>query len=119
MKTKNNISKYETALKHVTELKEFYQHFIVYVIFLITWLIYKNQIIQFIITITTNLESGFLNWLNINIALVPILWGIALLIQFLYIHRFRLSFFNNWEEKKIKELIEKDKLLYYGRRTKK
>jgi len=108
MKTNNNNSKYEKALKHVMELKEFYQHLIVYVIFLIIWLIFKNQIIEFIVLKTPNVESGFLNWLNINIALVPIIWGIALLIQFLYIHRFKLAFFKNWEEKKIRELIEKD-----------
>ncbi|MET2985013.1 2TM domain-containing protein [Aureibaculum conchae] len=110
MKIRNSMSKYESALKHVRELKEFYQHLAVYIIFLIAWLIFKNQIIEFIIEKTPDIEYGFLHWLKINIALVPILWGVGILIQFLYISRFKLSVFKKWEEKKIKEIIEKDQI---------
>ena len=49
---------------------------------------------------------GFLNWLHINLNLVPILWGIGLFIQYLYVHRFELTFFKNWEEKKIKKKLK-------------
>lgn len=108
MKSINNVSKYEKALKHVIELKEFYQHLTIYIIFLIGWSLFKSQIIEFVIIKTPNVESGFLNWLKINIALVPILWGVGLIIQFLYINRFKLSVLKKWEEKKIKEIIEKD-----------
>ncbi|MDY7395515.1 2TM domain-containing protein [Aureibaculum sp. 2210JD6-5] len=108
MKKQKNISKYERALKHVTALKEFYQHLVVYAIFLIAWLIFKNQLITFVIEQTPDIEKGFLNWLKINIALVPVIWGVALLVQFLYLHRYKLSFFKNWEERKIKELLERD-----------
>ncbi len=108
MKTQHNINTYERALRYIGEIKEFYQHLIVYAIFLIAWLVFKNQIIEFVVTNSSNTDSGFLNWLTINVSLVPILWGIGLIFQFLYLNRFKLSFFKNWEEKKIKELIEKN-----------
>lgn len=108
MKKQNNTTKYEKALKHVAKLKEFYKNLMVYAIFIIAWFIYNNQIMEFVIIKTGNTDIEFLNWLKINITLIPILWGLALLSRFLHLQCLKLSFFTNWEERKVKELLEKD-----------
>ena len=108
MKNHKNNTKYENALKHVKELKEFYQHFFIYITFVVVWLLFKEQIITFIIAKTENTDSGFMNWLNINVALVPVLWGIGVLIQGLYVYRLKFSIFKDWESRKIKEFMEEE-----------
>ena len=107
MKKNMNSTKYEDALEHVTWLREFYQHVFVYIIFVIVWLNFKNNIIAFIRTHTDNVDNNFLSWVNINIILVPVLWGIAILIYGLYLHKFNLSIINKWEEKKLKKIMNK------------
>ena len=108
MKRDKNRSKYENALKHVTELKEFYQHLFVYIIFVLLWLIFKENIVEFVVAKTKDVDSGFLHWLRINLTLVPVIWGIGILIHGLYLHKFKLSIFKKWEDKKIKEFMNED-----------
>ncbi len=108
MKTQNNSTKYSDALKHITALKEFYQHLFVYAIFIVIWFIYKEDIVEFVVAKTPNFDSGFLYWLNINIALVPVLWAIGILIQWLYINNFKFSLFKKWEDKKLMELMNEE-----------
>lgn len=108
MKTQQNTSKYQKAVKHVTELKAFYEHVFVFIFFVIVWFLFKENIITFVVTNTDTIDSGFLHWLRVNIALVPILWGIGVLLHGLYVYKFKFSFFKKWEDTKIKELMEKD-----------
>ena len=107
MKKNINSTKHEDALEHVTRLREFYQQVFVYIIFVIVWLNFKNNIIAFVRTHTDNVDNNFLNWLNINIILVPVLWGIIILIYGLYLNKFKLSFLKKWEEKKLKKIMNK------------
>lgn len=109
MKTPQNISKYEKALKHITEIKEFYQHLMVYLVFVVLWLIFKENIVELVVSKTDNLDSGFLRWLRINITIIPILWGIGIFIHWLYLYKLKFSLFKKWEDKKIKEFMSKEK----------
>lgn len=108
MEKNKSTSNYKDALKHVNKLKEFYQQIFVFIVFLIFWLLFKQNIIEFVVNKTDNGNSGFLKWLNINITLVPVIWGIILLFQGLYLHKFKLSIFKNWEDKKIKEFMNQE-----------
>ncbi len=107
MKNHKINTKYENALKHVKELKEFYQHLFIYIIFVVVWLLFKEQIITFVIAKTETTDSGFMYWLNINVALIPVLWGIGVLIHGLYVYRLKFSIVKDWESRKIKEFIKK------------
>ena len=97
----NYNTKYENALKHVKGLKEFNHHLFIYIVFNAILLLSKGKIMQFILTKTENLDEGFLLWLNINIWFIPIAWGIGLLIHGFCVYK--ISFFKDWENKKIKE----------------
>ncbi|WP_157972908.1 2TM domain-containing protein [Aureibaculum luteum] len=106
MKKYINSTKYEDALEHVTRLREFYQQVFVYIIFVIVCLNFKNNIIVFVRTHTDNVDNNFLSWLNINIILVPVLWGIAILVYGLYLSKFKPSLLKKWEEKKLKKFMD-------------
>ncbi len=108
MKNHKINTKYENALKHVKELKEFYQHLFIYIIFVVVWLLFKEQIITFVIAKTETTDSGFMYWLNINVALIPVLWGIGVLIHGLYVYRLKFSIVKDWESRKIKEFMEEE-----------
>ena len=104
----NQHSKYQKAIERIKDLKEFYQHLFVYIIFVILWLIFKDLIIDFVIRKTESTNSDFLRWLNINIVVVPVLWGIGLTFHALYVYRFNNLFIKKWEEKKIAEYMNED-----------
>lgn len=107
METKK-YQKYEQAIKHVRELKEFYQHLVVYIGFVIVLLLFKTRIIDFILSKTADTGSEFLYWIHVNMNLIPFIWGAAVLIQGLYVYRLKFLFFNGWEDRKVKELMEEE-----------
>ncbi len=84
----NQSESYQRALKKVTELKEFYGNLISYAI-VIPFLIYIN----------------YITYWEFKWFLFPLFgWGLGLCI-----HAFQaFGIGNNWEEKKIKELMEQD-----------
>ena len=88
---------YNIAYKRVKRIKGFYIHALVYVL--------VNAFI--IISNTNSIESsGFLNWETYSTA---IFWGIGLLAHGLSVFGRNIFFSQNWEEKKIQELMEKEK----------
>ena len=97
---KNYIEKdrYERAEKRVKRIKGFYTHTIVYVVINIMLVIVKIQ----------NLDSreSFLQWQNFT---TLFFWGIGLLAHGISIFTPNFMLGKDWEERKIKELMEKDK----------
>ena len=84
--------KYQRAKKRVRELKDFYQHFMVYV-----------AVNSFLIIL--NMVTSTDHWWFIY----PLLgWGIGLAAHAIATFSGGL-FSKNWEERKIKEYMEKDK----------
>ena len=65
---------YEDALKHVNDVKTFYLNIFVYVIFVAIGLLFKANLLEFVLNNTDNLDPRFLHWLHINLILVPIVW---------------------------------------------
>ncbi|MCW5519773.1 2TM domain-containing protein [Aureitalea sp. L0-47] len=98
--------KYERARKKVDAIKGFHKHITAYIIVNI-----------FLILIKTNVISAFGDkefvlkldpWMELNTYGTLIIWGIVLGIHGLYVYRHKFKFLKRWEERKIREIIEKE-----------
>jgi len=85
--------RYEKAKKRVEEIRSFYSHLFVYVVV---------NVGLFLLNIITSPRSLWFYWVLIG-------WGIGLAIHALNIFGTERILGKDWEEKKIKELMEKDK----------
>lgn len=90
--------KYDQALKRVKRIKGFYTHALVYVAINIAIVIANYQ------TLDAN-ESFF----SLKIFSTPVFWGIGLLAHGLSVFMPTMLLGKDWEERKIKELMEKQK----------
>ena len=90
--------KYQEAAKRVKKIKGFYTHLTVYIVVNIMIIIVNVQ----------NLDEGesFLKFKTFSTALF---WGIGLAAHGLSVFLPSLIMGKDWEEKKIKELMEKEK----------
>ena len=98
-KMENQIQKderYFAAQKRVKSIKGFYIHFTVYV--------FVNIVLS--IQIYLNTQNDFLRWESFSPALF---WGVGILAHGTSVFGSNLLFGKNWEERKIKEFMEKDK----------
>jgi uncharacterized integral membrane protein len=95
-------SKYENAFKRVKKIKGFYSHLLVYIVINIMILIVNVQ----------SLDKGesYVSLKNFSTALF---WGIGLAAHGLSVFGPNIVLGQNWEEEKIKELMEKEKLNKY------
>ncbi len=75
------------------ELRGFYEHLIVYVVV---------NIMLIIINLVTSPDALWFYW-------VTVFWGIGIIWHAIGVFGKRGKLGKNWEEKKIKELMEKDK----------
>lgn len=91
--------KYEQARKRVQKIKGFYTHAMVYIVVNIMIVVVNMQ----------NLSPGesYFHYKNFFTAFF---WGIGLLAHGLSVFIPQWFLGNNWEERKIKEIMEKDKL---------
>ena len=91
-------AKYYEALKRVKRIKGFYTHALVYVVINLMFVVINYQ----------NLGEGesYFQWHNF---ITAFFWGIGLLAHGLSVFLPGMILGNNWEERKIKELMEKDK----------
>ena len=88
-----NDKKYEKAKKRVEELKSFYGNIATYV---------AINAILIIINLVTSPRTLWFYW-------VTIFWGIGILIHASKVFIFKGKFLGEeWEEKKIKEILEKE-----------
>ena len=88
-------SNYVKAVEKVEKLKEFYQNLVSYCI-----------VIPFLIFINLKTYSKF-QWFWFPM----IGWGIGLIFHYLEVNNYNLFLGKNWEERKIKELMNDDKKL--------
>jgi len=89
---------FKAAKKRVKDIKGFYIHLIVYLFVNIALLVADNNL--------TQLKD---NGVKISNFYTPIFWGVGLAAHWISV--FGPGFFlgNKWEEKKIKEIMEKDR----------
>lgn len=90
--------KYQEALKRVKKIKGFYTHLMVYIVINTMLLIvnYKNM----------DTNANFWRWQTFSTVLF---WGIGLAGHALSVFLPAMVLGKEWEEKKIKELMEKEK----------
>lgn len=95
---------YVRAKKRVKEIKGFYIHLIVFIIINI---LISSVIIFGLVSSGDSLEQVFSNF---GIYSTWFFWGIGLFFHWLGVFGFRsLGFGKNWEDRKIKELMDKDR----------
>ncbi len=96
----NNLEnmRYKAAQKRVKDIKAFYVHLTVYLVI--------NTGIFLLITRETGLMEGLTNISNYS---TLFFWGIGLFAHWASIFGFNMFFGKKWEEKKIREIMEKDK----------
>lgn len=92
--------KFKDAKKRVDEIKGFYTHLIVYIL-----------VNLFLFIGATGLfENGFFDRMpDWGMLTTPFFWGIGLAFHGLYVFQFKSGFFKRWEERKIKEFMERDR----------
>lgn len=86
---------YLRAKKKVESIKGFYWHLAVYLV--------VNTIIVSIIVSNSGVELFSLGALS-----TPLFWGIGLIFHFLGVFGADVLFGTNWEQRKIKEFMDKD-----------
>ena len=96
--SQNHGQDYQIAQRKVQKMKRFYTHLLVYVI--------VNAFI--IISNIQKLDAGE-SIFRFSIYSTAFFWGIGLAAHALNVFGFNLFFNEKWEEKKIKEFLEKDK----------
>ncbi|WP_378184031.1 2TM domain-containing protein [Aquimarina sp. SS2-1] len=90
--------RYKIAKKRVDDERGFYTHLSIYIVI--------NLVILFI---NTNFKSqGFKNWGQWHLYITPALWGIGLLFHGLSVFKHNFIFGRNWEQRKIKQLMDED-----------
>jgi len=94
----NKEDAYLRAKKKLGKLKGFYWHLAAYIV--------VNTFL--IIMIVTQLNGNESFW-QFGTFATPIFWGIGLMFHFFGVFGPDLLFGNNWEERKIKEFLDKDK----------
>lgn len=89
--------KYENAIKRIKKIKGFYIHLLVYVVINIMIIVVNIQ----------NLETGE-SYFQFKNFFTAFFWGIGIISHALSVFGPDLFLGNDWEEKKIKELMEKE-----------
>jgi hypothetical protein len=97
--------KYLRAKKRVEKMKGFYIHFAVYIIVNL----FLSSIIIFGLTSDggDSFEEAFSNF---GVYSTWIFWGIGVFFHWLGVFGFNSLFGKNWEENKLKEIMDKDTL---------
>lgn len=90
--------KYQQALKRVKRIKGFYSHLMVYIVINTMLLIVKYKNID--------VNENFWSWQTFN---TIFFWGIGLVAHGLSVFLPSFMMGKDWEERKIKELMEKEK----------
>ncbi|WP_395054529.1 2TM domain-containing protein [Flavobacterium sp.] len=100
MNTTNTLDeiRYSEAAKRVKKIKGFYTHLIVYIVINVMIVIVNIQ----------NLKPGE-SYFKLENFYTAFFWGIGLMADSLSTFMPTIIFGKNWEEKKIKEMMEKDR----------
>jgi|SRR5690606_14018887 len=93
-----NDYRYRTARKKVRDIKGFYTHLVVY--------LFINMAILIVSTREEGLWRGLGEWENY---LTAFFWGIGIVAHWASVFGPNVIFGKDWEERKIRELMEKEK----------
>jgi len=89
---------YDKAIKRVKKIKGFYRHLMVYIVINIMLIIINIQ----------NLDKGE-SYFQFKNFMTAFFWGIGLVAHGLSVFGPQILFSKEWEERKIKELMDKER----------
>ena len=96
-------ARFERAQKRVKQLKGFYNHLKIFVLFHLVFFLLKSGVLHSFLPNGFPTESYYFDWIYWNLAI----WGLIVAIHAVFV--FIPSPFKKWEEKQIKEYMKKDK----------
>lgn len=99
-------TKLRKARKRLEALKGFYKHLLVYIVVIIAIFIVRGNVLEFFQNQSP--DKNFIEWVDWNILIVPIFWGIGLLFHASKVFQYKFPFIKNWEERQLKKFIEED-----------
>jgi uncharacterized integral membrane protein len=99
MMTPEEQIQYDKAIKRVKKIKGFYRHLMVYIVINIMLIIVNIQ----------NLDKGE-SYFQFKNFMTAFFWGIGLVAHGLSVFGPQILFSKEWEERKIKEFMEKDRI---------
>lgn len=98
------VDKFLKAQKRVKAIKGFYSEVLLFILITCLLFLFKGEITGLFGNIGHNIN--FLKWLDLNLMLVPLWWGIILLIKAKCIFKYKLGFMEKWEQRQIKKYME-------------
>ncbi len=98
--------KIRKARKRVEVLKGFYKHLLIYSIVNIALFIVRGDVLEFFQNDSP--DKNFIEWIDWNILIVPIFWGIGLLFHAAKVFQYKFTFIKNWEERQIKKYMKEE-----------
>jgi len=98
--------KYNRAQQRVKQIKGFYDHLRTYVI--ISLVVVIGNFLLLNLADFAAQDDGFKHWLLWNAIIVPVIWGIVVLVHWIMVFKIKPSVFKNWEERKIQEILDKE-----------
>ncbi len=101
--------KFIEAQKRVKEIKGFYNHLTAYIIVNLALIILRIPVVIFFMDrLGENADKGFVEWIDLNVLITPLVWGIGLFIHFIVVFGKKSQFIRNWEERKIQEFLQEE-----------
>lgn len=98
--------KIRKARKRVESLKGFYKHLLAYIIVNIALFIIRGNVLEFFQN--NSQDKNFIEWIDWNILIVPLFWGIGLLFHAAKTFQYKFNFIKNWEERQIQKYIKEE-----------
>ena len=95
-----NEDKFNRAKKRMEEIKGFYSHLVIYLIINVCLILIQMGLFS-----GNGFQAEIPHWAHFT---TPFFWGIGLFFHGLYVFQHRFQFFKDWEERKIKEYMDKD-----------
>tara|TARA_R110002124_G_scaffold5301_1_gene33189 strand:- start:210938 stop:211285 length:348 start_codon:yes stop_codon:yes gene_type:complete len=105
------MEKFQKATARVRTIKLFHKHIAVFILGSMFMILSKIGISMLLNANAHNLDPNINSWLNWNIIISIALWLIVLVIHGLITYKIKFDVFKKWEERKIREILEKDSFL--------
>lgn len=96
---------YKEAAVNVKRIRNFYNHLQVFVIMMLVLIFFSDTIIAFCEARISNENS--LHWVKANIWVNIIIWLLVVIGHGMYAYKFKFDFINQWEKKKVAEIMNK------------
>lgn len=94
------------AKERVEALKGFYGHLMAYITVNIFLLIVRLNVFSFFLYASP--EKNFFDWVDWNILVVLVFWGIGLLFHAAKVFQYKFRFIQNWEERQLLKFMKEE-----------